>query len=163
MALLKCWYQDSQSENLQKQQLIAGELQNRLRRMEVEGWSSLRSPHKSKMERADVSSNDVNHVVDMMQYVAANFQRPINNKDIAKSVGLHPNYAMNLFSKVMHISLKKYLRHMRLYRAHVLMMDTNLPASTIAYDAGFGSVSRFYEVFKAEYHMAPNEYRKKYK
>lgn len=162
-ALIKCWYKDSQSHDIQKQKLIFNELKNRVRRMEVEGWDYLISPQRHKGERVDVSSKDVQHVVQIMQYITANFHRPIDNKTIAKEVGLHPNYAMNLFSKVMNVPLKQYLRRMRLFRAHALMVDTDLPASTIAYDAGFGSVSRFYEVFKAQYQMAPNEYRKKIK
>lgn len=162
-ALLKCWYKDSLSLDAQKQNLIFGELKNRVRRMEVEGWDYLIAPKYKKGARPDVSSKDVQHVVQMMQYIAANFHRDIDNKKIAKEVGLHPNYAMNLFRKVMNVPLKQYLRRMRLFRAHALMIDTDLPASTIAYDTGFGSVSRFYEVFKAQYQMAPNEYRKKLK
>jgi transcriptional regulator GlxA family with amidase domain len=48
---------------------------------------------------------------------------------------------------------------LRLQHAQALLIDTNEPILNIALKAGFGSISRFYDIFNREYHKTPQQFR----
>jgi transcriptional regulator GlxA family with amidase domain len=73
---------------------------------------------------------------------------PLDAAEIAKVVGLHPNYALNLFTRVMHEPIHRFVMRMRLIKAREVDFTTSLPVETIAYDSGFRSVSHFYMQFR---------------
>ena len=72
---------------------------------------------------------------------------------------LHPNYAMKLFIRVLKISIKQYVNKLRLQHAQALLIDTNEPILNIALKAGFGSISRFYDIFHREFQKTPQQFR----
>jgi len=74
---------------------------------------------------------------------------------------LHKNFAMKLFSRIMRVTIKQYINQLRLQHAQALLVDTDKPVLTIALEAGFGSVSRFYHIFQVEFSMSPLKFRNK--
>ncbi len=158
---IKNWHEDFLS-NPEYKKLISLELMARIYRLQLEGWEEKRLLPQSLSKRKKPTKGEISHVARILQFISQNLHQPLTIAEIGKNVGLHPNYAMNLFRKVMHIPLKKYIIRMRLHRAHILLLETDLPIAIISYKAGFHSVGRFYEVFKQEYKIAPNLYRKKY-
>lgn len=98
--------------------------------------------------------------VDQMTcFIAEHYVEPLHTQDIADAAHLHPNYAMSLFRKHIGMSMLDYITRYRLAHAQRLLITTDANISTIALAAGFGSVSRFYSVFKASCGMLPGEYR----
>lgn len=95
-------------------------------------------------------------------YVALNYQLPLSIKDITQVVGLHPNYIMNLFRKMMGQTLTDYLNMHRLAHAQRLLISSKRSILDVALDSGFGSLSRFYAVFKLSVGMTPKQYRATY-
>ena len=87
---------------------------------------------------------------------------PLDAAAIAEVVGLHPNYALNLFSRVMHVSIHRFVLRMRLIRARELLFTSSLPVETIAYDSGFRSVSQFYLQFRRAYGLPPHRLRREH-
>ncbi len=71
---------------------------------------------------------------------------------------LRPNYAMTLFRRDYGISLSSYRTWLRVCRARYLLVSTNWEVSRIAFETGFGSLSRFYEAFKAASGRTPRQY-----
>ncbi|MCB1208185.1 MAG: helix-turn-helix domain-containing protein [Verrucomicrobiales bacterium] len=93
-------------------------------------------------------------------YIARNYHEPITADQIAAAVGLHPNYAMNLFRKAFGTTMVDFLVQHRLSHAQRLLATTDDPIIEIAGAAGFQSLSRFNEAFKAACGCPPREYRK---
>lgn len=62
------------------------------------------------------------------------------------------------FKKCLKMSPTSYLNRQRLNYAVGLMKNTDTSIIDIAYEAGFKSASRFYQIFKQVYGMSPREY-----
>lgn len=98
-------------------------------------------------------------VADMARFVSENHSGRITVKDVAGYVGLHPNYAMTLFKRHYGMTLSAYLTRLRVCQAQNLLITTGKDTSRIAYEVGFGSVSRFYEAFREIGGCSPGQYR----
>ena len=96
----------------------------------------------------------------MVRYIHDNLAEPISSKDIARVVGLHPNYALNLFTRVMRIPVRRFVIRMRLIRARALLFEGNLSIANVAFQSGFTSLSQFYAHFRSAYGMTPLEMRR---
>lgn len=95
-------------------------------------------------------------------YIARNYQEPLTAEQIAKAHGLHANYAMNLFRRAFGTTMVTFITHHRISHAQRLLATTDAPIVTVAFEAGFQSLSRFNEAFKAECGCSPRQYRKEY-
>lgn len=58
---------------------------------------------------------------------------------------------------------KKYIIHHRIEFAKVLLKNTNVSVSSIAFEVGFRSVSAFCNTFKSKKNIAPSAWREKRK
>lgn len=93
-------------------------------------------------------------------YIARNYQEPLTSKRIAADNGLHANYAMNLFRRAFGTTMTAFITQHRVSHAQRLLVTTDDPIVEIAFGAGFRSLSRFNEAFKAACGCSPREYRK---
>lgn len=66
---------------------------------------------------------------------------------------------MTLFRQHYGMTLGTYLTRLRVCQAQYLLVSTNGDVSRIAFETGFGSLSRFYEAFKAISGQTPRQYR----
>lgn len=141
-------------------QVVALELEARIRRMtmsspaRVRGRAAARSRH-----RAD--EPQISKVDRMAGFVAAHYTQPIAVADIAEHVNLHPHYAMTLFRQVCGLSLMDYVLRHRISHAQRLLARTDRAILDIAMDAGFGSLSRFYNAFGIACGCTPRAYRQR--
>lgn len=108
--------------------------------------------------RGDLGSRTA--VETMASFIASNFADPIRIADIAQAAGLHPNYAMTLFRQQTGMTLVDYLTRQRIAHAQRLLATTETDITAIAFDAGFGSLSRFYEAFQQVCQQTPTAFRK---
>ena len=163
--LTDMWERDLATKQLPLMMQVIDEIRNRVRRMSLESYSAVLSNEElstddSKPEPKAVISG-LPHIQTILRYIADHYDQKITIDDVAKVTSLHPNYAMKLFQRVMKISIKQYINKLRLQHAQALLVDTNSPVLTIALEAGFGSVSRFYDIFQREFNMTPQQFRKK--
>jgi AraC family transcriptional regulator, melibiose operon regulatory protein len=93
-------------------------------------------------------------------YIARNYREPITSESIAEAVGVHPNYAMNLFRHTFGTTMTTLVTQHRISHAQRLLITTNDAILNVALDSGFQSLSRFNEAFKAACGCSPREYRK---
>jgi AraC family transcriptional regulator, melibiose operon regulatory protein len=96
----------------------------------------------------------------MAAFIARNYTSRIQIKDIAASVGLHPDYAATLFRKTFDTTLNSLLTTHRIADAQRQLLTAEDRIVDIAYGAGFDSLSRFNRAFKEVTGMTPREYRK---
>ncbi len=93
-------------------------------------------------------------------YIARNYQHPLTSESIAEALGIHANYAMNLFRKAFCTTMSAFIIQHRISHAQRLLVTTDDAILNIALDSGFQSLSRFNEAFKAGCGCAPRDFRK---
>jgi AraC family transcriptional regulator, melibiose operon regulatory protein len=142
--------------------VIRDELSARLRRIDIDGWRTLIEPAKrSGLGRASPSGSV--KVEEMARYIDAHAHEEMDISTVARVVGLHPNYAMALFKKSLGLTVNQYLTRHRLDAAQDRLVTTENDVVDIAFACGFGSLSRFYEAFRARYGLSPAEFRRRHR
>ncbi|MDE2384836.1 MAG: helix-turn-helix domain-containing protein [Alphaproteobacteria bacterium] len=156
------WYQDYRSADAARLDLMKMELNALFRRLSLEPPNYLRAPWLANKRKHDLSSSHIRHVVAMVQHILENISGALRNADVTAKTGLHPNYALAIFTKVMNIPLKQFILRMRLLRARGLLLESDLAISKVAEESGFGSTSQFYSHFSSAYGVSPSKLREKY-
>lgn len=155
------WRADLAAGTAERQALVKMELNAALRRLTLDGLTFLLRPADDGANGRKAAASNARHVVAMVRVIIENLGRPLSNAEVTRVTGLHMNYALALFSSVMRIPLKRFIIRMRLARARALLTESDLPAATIAAQSGFGSLSQFYEAFRAAYGTTPKAARLK--
>lgn len=99
----------------------------------------------------------------MAAFLARHYQRRIVVAEVAQAVGLHPHYAMALFQNTFGCTINQFLTQQRLTHARRLLVTTDQTVLALARDAGFGSLSRFHEAFRAATGCTPRQYRQRHR
>ena len=81
-------------------------------------------------------------------------------KDIAATLGVHPNYLTSVFKQTYGITPKQFLMQCRLEKACSLLKTTSIPLSLIAESIGFEDQMSFSKAFRGAYDQTPSSYRK---
>jgi AraC-like DNA-binding protein len=95
-------------------------------------------------------------------YIARNYHQPLTSERIAAANGLHANYAMNLFRRAFGTTMSAFITQHRISHAQRLLVTTDDPIVSIAFAAGFQSLSRFNEAFKVACGCSPRQYRREH-
>lgn len=161
-AQLTRWYQDYRSGKAERLEILKMELNALFRRMAMSETAPLRAPWLAKPAQQTLSSSHIRHVVAMVRHVLENLGQPMTNADVTGVTGLHPNYALGIFTKAMNLPLKQFILRMRLLRARGMLLESDTAITTIAVESGFGSTSQFYAHFAAAYGISPSKLRDKY-
>lgn len=157
--LTRMWERDLERKELPLMLQVVDEIRNRIRRMSLESFSTFHLSHSTERLDTNTLVTGLPHIQTILRFIADNYDQKITIKDIAAKTGLHPNYAMKLFTRVLKISIKQYVNKLRLQHAQALLIDTNDPILNIALKAGFGSISRFYDIFHREFNQTPQQFR----
>ncbi|WP_164120953.1 GH39 family glycosyl hydrolase [Sharpea azabuensis] len=94
-------------------------------------------------------------------YIQANYQSPISLKELADKLYLSNGYLSRFFKKNYGMSFAEYLTNVRLHHAVDQLLYTDIPITRIVYDNGFASVALFNKAFKKEYGETPSAVRKR--
>jgi AraC-like DNA-binding protein/mannose-6-phosphate isomerase-like protein (cupin superfamily) len=158
------WREDLSEADTQLGEIVKGELTARVRRLDREGWRDLR-------ETARPASGAGHHghdhdralrVEKMAQFIGEHALEDISADDVARAAGLHPNYAMSLFKRAVGLTIKQSITRQRLDMAQSMLIATDLPVATIAFDCGFNSLSSFYTAFTQRFAKSPAAFRDTY-
>ena len=158
-AAFEGWVTDYEKGNRLSVELARTELQCRLRRQTLEGWQLMRQNRDSDTVTQKRNANHMGRIQRMIRFMAEQYTQPISVSDIAASGGVSDGYAMGLFQKSLGTSITSYLTKLRLYHAKSALLESDEKILTIAMDSGFGSLSRFYEVFTKQTGSTPQAYR----
>jgi AraC-like DNA-binding protein len=156
---LRRWYHDYRSGNPERSDILKAEISTMLRRTAVVGWDELLPPWIESVGATTRAVSPLRYVVAMVRHIMEHLSEPLSAGDVAKVVGLHPNYALNLFTQVMRVSVRKFVVRMRLIRARALLFEGSLSIANVAFQSGFTSLSQFYEHFRTAYGITPREMR----
>jgi AraC-like DNA-binding protein len=78
---------------------------------------------------------------------------------VARAVNISPNYLSEKFKQVTGINFVDHVARTRFERARILLHNTGLRVSEIAFAVGFQSLSQFNRVFKKLAGKSPTQYR----
>jgi AraC family transcriptional regulator, melibiose operon regulatory protein len=160
-AQIKRWYADYRANEAERLEIVKMELNSLFRRISLGALAFLKSPWRDKPTKVGLPTPHVRHVVDMVKHVLENLQEPLKNEDVTRVTGLHPNYALSLFTHTMQLPLKQFVIRMRLLKARGMLLESDTAIATIAVESGFGSASQFYAQFKTAYGTSPQALRTK--
>ncbi|MCI8789695.1 MAG: helix-turn-helix domain-containing protein [Lachnospiraceae bacterium] len=89
------------------------------------------------------------------------FEKELTLEAIADSLFLSKSYLSKLFHRVTGEHFSDYLRRVRLTEACRLLRESRMTNEQIVYSCGLKDVPSFYQLFKAQFSMTPNQYRTK--
>jgi AraC-like DNA-binding protein len=156
------WYQDYRSGDAERADILKEEIALMLRRAAATGWDEILPPWFAPGVSVTHAATPLRYVVAMLRHILENLSLPLRAEDVAKVVGLHPNYALNMFTEVMRVPMHKFVVRMRLIRARHLLFEGNLSIENVAYRSGFPSLSQFYVQFRTAYGLTPRQMRAHY-
>lgn len=93
-------------------------------------------------------------------YINSNFTKDISLQEIAASCFISAFHFSRLFKKITSFSPYKYLQQVRLKHAEMLLKNTAMPVTDIAYASGFNSTAYFATSFRQQYKTNPLQYRR---
>lgn len=140
-------------------EIVRNELSARVLRIERDGWRDLREEGSAIASLGINDSERMEHVERMLRFIAENALNDISAEDVGRDAGLHPNYAMSVFKRAVGMTINRAIIRHRLDTAQSLLIATDMPITDVAFESGFGSVSRFYQAFSERVAMRPKQYR----
>lgn len=95
-------------------------------------------------------------------YIDDNYDRQISLQEVAKKVGVTPEYLSRQFKVGLKIGFKEYITQKRIEEAKLLLIHfPELPINELSQKTGFASPQHFINVFKSETHYTPLKFRQK--
>jgi AraC family transcriptional regulator, melibiose operon regulatory protein len=160
--------QEWDKANEQTNDILRDEVRIRVRRLALNACRTATSDETGDAEykpnsRLLADKRMINRVQSMTNFINNEFGAPIGVTDIARMSGLHPTNATATFQKVLGISIAQYLRRRRLNHALKLLADTDQTIIEIAFECGYGSLSRFYDAFQKQLSCTPRTYRQRFR
>lgn len=92
--------------------------------------------------------------------IEAGFLDNSNVDELAERLGVGSRHLSRLFGKHLGASPSQVAATLRIQKAKRLLHDSSLPIAEIAFEAGFKSIRRFNDAFKAVYKRPPSSIRR---
>ena len=107
-----------------------------------------------KNEQEQVNSGPLTHIEKIINYITDNIEKPLDAEMIAGHFMLSESYVQNMFSRDMHIGLKKYIMQKKIYSAHS-DLEKGESATSVCEKYSFGDYSVFYRLYKKHFGVSP--------
>ena len=115
-----------------------------------------------KLERAVQShgrATGFRYVSEAKRYIRDNLSGVITVQTLADHLGIHRSYLMSIFRQQTHMSVKKYINRMRITQATILLTNSDLSVTEIAFQVGYNSRQNFYVAFEKTFGCSPSQFR----
>ncbi|MDD0843778.1 response regulator transcription factor [Pseudomonas sp. Gutcm_11s] len=94
-----------------------------------------------------------------MSYIDQHYREGIDQKDLAQRCGMTPFRFSRLFKEAYGLGFMEYVLRKRMDLAKELLNNSQMPVTSIGYEAGFKDPSYFARAFKQCLGCTPSEYR----
>jgi transcriptional regulator GlxA family with amidase domain len=98
-------------------------------------------------------------LIQVIQSMEANLEEPLSRADLAQAAGLSSRQMERLFAKYLKKSPARYYVELRLNRARLLLLQTNMSVIDIALACGFVSASHFSKCYRDFFGKTPRRER----
>lgn len=112
-----------------------------------------------KHHRIIKASSKIN---DACSYIIAHCQQELSLQTVSDYIGFNACYFSRMFKQTTGYHFVEYVMLQRVNAAQLLLIDSNMNITEVAYAAGFKSISTFNRVFKQYRGCSPRDYRKYY-
>lgn len=102
------------------------------------------------------------YVAEAKKYIRDNLANNITVQSVAEHIGIHRSYLMRVFRQQTQKTVNQYINRMRATQATVLLTNSDISITEIAFHVGFNSRQNFYLVFEKYIGSLPSEYRASY-
>jgi AraC family transcriptional regulator len=123
--------------------------------------------HVADVERARTSADareptptERRRAVRAVELIEARHAEPLDLTTIAAASGLGRFHFLRTFARVVGVTPHQYLLRVRVAAAARLLAQRERSITDVAYDAGFGDLSRFVRTFRAAAGASPREFRR---
>ena len=99
-------------------------------------------------------------ILNSINYINENFTKDLKLDEVAKEFLLSRTYFCELFKKNVGMTFNKYINLLRIGRAKMLLSNTNMSITDVAFSSGFNDTSNFSRQFAKHINLTPSEYRK---
>lgn len=113
----------------------------------------------TRRQSTDLRAVDDPHVAAAIRMVDEEVREGITVADVVRRLPLSRRQLDYAFRRIVGKSLHDHIRHERIERAKLLLVQTNLPLTIVAGRSGFMYPTRLSEAFRKELGMTPTEYR----
>jgi two-component system response regulator YesN len=103
----------------------------------------------------------VSQIRPAINYIDANYNKPITLADVAKASHLSVSRLAHIFKEQMGITIIDYLTSVRIERAKQLLLATDQNCTEICFEVGYNNQSYFTRTFKGFVGMTPRQFRTK--
>jgi two-component system response regulator YesN len=103
----------------------------------------------------------VSQIRPAINYIDANYNKPITLADVAKASHLSVSRLAHIFKEQMGITVIDYLTSVRIERAKQLLLATEQNCTEICFEVGYNNQSYFTRTFKGFVGMTPLQFRTK--
>ena len=103
----------------------------------------------------------VSQIRPAINYIDANYNKPITLADVAKASHLSVSRLAHIFKEQMGITVIDYLTSVRIERAKQLLLATDQNCTEICFEVGYNNQSYFTRTFKGFVGMTPLQFRTK--
>lgn len=110
--------------------------------------------------KTEITDDEINIVDKVKHYLELNRDKDITSEDICRHIGCSRSLVSHQFKACTGVGIREYLTMLRLEDAKILLKNSNLTITDIAFTVGFSSSNYFTNVFKKAAGMSPSEYRK---
>jgi transcriptional regulator GlxA family with amidase domain len=104
-----------------------------------------------------------NRVRTVIALMNVNLHRDLTLSEMTQSGQLSPSHLRQLFKAEAGMSLARYLKKLRLYRARELLETTFLSVKEIAAKVGLHSINHFVTDFKKAHGVTPSQFAARYR
>jgi two-component system response regulator YesN len=99
-------------------------------------------------------------VSEALAFMEAHYPEALTLSQVAKKIGVSPNYLSALFSKTAHVGFTEKLNRLRIERACEYFAAGGVRTYEVAFKVGFKDEKYFSNVFKKIMGVSPSQYRK---
>lgn len=160
-SLFERWHHDINHQTTNYHEIVLLEIKARLLRLAANLSESDTYTVGEFCERSTkpVGTRNISKIERMAKYIAQNYTEQIYISDIAQEVGLHPDYAADLFRKTFGVTVNNFVIQYRVQHAQRMLVTTSEKILDVAFASGFNSLSRFNASFKRYCGCTPRQYR----
>ncbi|WP_245688401.1 helix-turn-helix transcriptional regulator [Vibrio sonorensis] len=108
-----------------------------------------------KVERANLTTNIEKSLNGLVNYIEANLDKDLSNKELAEYVTTSESNLRRVFRNALGCSIKTYIRHRRLEVARQHLERGVASVTEVAYNAGYKHPSNFTNAFKKAFGYPP--------
>jgi len=99
------------------------------------------------------------YIKEVLTYIHEHYDTEIKVEDLAHVTHLHPSYLHRIFKMTLNKTINEYITKVRIDKAKMLLMNTEIPVTDISNFVGINTSQYFSSLFKKETGLSPSAFR----